>query len=234
MIRISVCMATFNGEKFVEKQLSSILSQLGQHDEVIISDDGSVDDTLVIINKFADSRIKVFLNKKRYGPVGNFENALRHASGELIFLSDQDDVWLSGKVSTVSSLLKNNDLVLTNCKVVDEFGNLLSNSFFDSRNSKKGFWINLYRNSYIGCCMAFRRDILSYVLPFPHFIHMHDWWIGLLVEAKGNIAFCQDPMIMYVRHGGNASPTGEVGYSFPKQLANRFFLLVNVSMRILA
>lgn len=233
MKHISVCMASYNGAQFIDQQIRSILQQIGSDDEVVISDDGSTDNTLQIINKFNDPRIKVFHNTSRHGPIGNFENSLLHSSGQLIFLADQDDVWLPNKVTTVCSLLINNELVLTDCEVVDQSGNVLYPSFFEVRNSRQGFWFNIYRNSYMGCCMAFRRDILSYILPFPTQIHMHDWWIGLLVELKGRVVFYNEPMIRYVRHGKNASPTGEVGYSFLRQLANRLFLLFYITKRLL-
>ncbi|ADB40906.1 glycosyltransferase family 2 protein [Spirosoma linguale] len=233
MIRISVCMATYNGELFLKNQLSSILCQLGGNDEIIVSDDGSVDDTISIINSFSDSRIKVFFNKNRHGPVGNFENALEHSSGEYIFLADQDDIWLSEKVDTIYELLLDYDLVLTDCEVTDHLYNTLTPSFFTYRRSHNGFWANIYRNSYMGCCMAFRRDVLRYALPFPKRIHMHDWWIGLLVEAKGRVVFYNKPLIKYVRHGSNASPTGGIGFGFKEQLANRFWLLLNLAQRLL-
>ena len=89
---ISVCMATYNGEKYIEEQLKSILSQLGENDEVIVSDDSSTDNTLAIVESFNDVRIKIFPNNKFHSPIFNFENALKQATGDYIFLSDQDDV----------------------------------------------------------------------------------------------------------------------------------------------
>ena len=80
--------------------------------------------------------------------------------------------------------------------------------------------------------MAFRREVTHYALPFPPQVHMHDWWIGLLVEAKGRVFFHPEPLIRYVRHGTNASPTGEVGYGFRKRLHNRFLLLLHIVKRL--
>lgn len=234
MTKISVCMATYNGAQFIESQLNSIVSQLDLYDEIIISDDGSTDGTISIINAFADTRIKLIHNYNRRGPAGNFENALNHSSGQLIFLSDQDDIWFPEKVSKMSNLLIDNDLVLTDCEVINKKGDILHPSFFALRGSRRGFWRNMYRNSYIGCCMAFRREVLNYALPFPAHIFLHDWWIGLLVEVKGRIVLYEKPLIKYVRHGGNFSPTGEKGYDFSKQLANRLSLLWNVTKRLLA
>lgn len=233
MSKVSVCIASYNGEQFIEKQLISILSQLKDHDEVIVSDDGSTDETVSVINRLKDERVTVSLNNGARGPVGNFEETLKRATGDFVFLADQDDVWLPGKVSSMISLLHSYDLVLSDCVVVNRKGEVIQPSFFKFRRSRPGFWFNVYRNSYMGCCMAFRREVLNYVLPFPNHIHMHDWWIGLMVEAKGNVYFYTQPTIHYVRHGANASPTGENGYGLVKRMSNRLNLLVNVFKRIM-
>ena len=227
-------MATYNGEKYIHKQLESILQQLMPGDEIVVSDDQSTDKTLAIIDSLADSRIKVSQNCGLKGPLGNFEQAIKRAKSSFIILADQDDVWLPGKVDAMRLLLQDNDLVLSDCQVINGNGELIHASFFKHRRSHPGFWKNLYRNSYVGCCMAFRRDILTYVLPFPSQIHMHDWWIGLLVEAKGKVCFYPKPLIHYVRHGNNASPTGETGYSLSKKLHNRLILLWYVTQRLLS
>lgn len=234
MTTISVCMASYNGAEFIERQITSILNQLDQYDELIISDDGSTDDTIYLVKRIADPRINLINNQKRSGPMGNFENALSHSTGQLIFLADQDDIWLPGKVKLVRSLLNEVDLVLTNCQVINKDGVVVQPSFFESRGSRTGFWYNLYRNSYIGCCMAFRRSVLSYALPIPAQVHMHDWWIGLLVEAKGSVALCPVPLIQYVRHGGNASMTGEKGYGMIKKMVNRFQMIRFVAERLIS
>lgn len=225
-------MASYNGEMFIEKQLRSILCQLSEDDEVIISDDNSSDNTLIIIDAFNDDRIKVSTNTGRSGPVGNFEQALIRANGEYVLLADQDDIWEVNKVDTLRTLLSQYDLVLSDCQVSDQYGSILHDSFFAHRGSQPGFWHNLYKNSYVGCCMAFRYEVLQYVLPFPSQIHMHDWWIGLLVEARGSICFYPRQLIKYVRHGSNASPTGEKGYSLFKRLSNRCVMLLHVVRRL--
>ena len=232
MNTISVCMATYNGEKYVHRQLESILAQLNDEDEVIISDDRSTDKTLSIIEKFNDRRIRVDVNKGKRGPMGNFEQAIMRSSGDFIVMADQDDEWLPNKISVLRSMLKRKDLVLSDCKVVNLRGEIIFPSFFSHRGTRTGFWYNLYKNSYMGCCMAFRREVLEYVLPFPPKIHMHDWWIGLLVEAKGIVCFYPEPLIYYIRHGNNASPTGEVGYCLAKRLKNRIYLLWYIAKRL--
>ncbi|WP_460968370.1 glycosyltransferase family 2 protein [Spirosoma migulaei] len=219
-------MATYNGSKYIIRQINSIIPQLGNDDEIIISDDNSTDSTLDLLYAINDKRIKIIINKLKSGPVGNFQNALNNAKGDIIFLADQDDIWSQDKISTICKLLIDHDLVLSNCEVVDQDLKILIPSFFNFRGSRPGFWFNLYKNSYIGCCMGFRREVLNYVLPIPENIHMHDWWIGLLVETRGRIKFVEKPLMSYVRHGHNTSPTGEkTTYSTLKQLQNRLSML---------
>lgn len=227
-------MATYNGEKFVAQQLQSILSQLSDSDEVIISDDSSTDHTVDVIRKISDPRIRLIEQQIFRSPMLNFQNALQHATGDYIFLSDQDDIWEANKVAIILPLLNQFDLVLTDCQVVNEKGVILFDSFFKQRGSRPGFWQNLYKNSYVGCCMAFRREVLLYALPFPDQVHMHDWWIGLLVEAKGRVHFFKKPLIRYVRHGANVSPTGETGYGLGKRIRNRYSLLVHIIKRLIS
>ena len=101
---ISVCLATYNGELFLKEQLTSILKQLGDSDEVVVSDDGSTDLTLTILQEFNDPRIKVFHHDKRKQKYSfdyathNFENAINNSSGDVIFFSDQDDIWMPDKI----------------------------------------------------------------------------------------------------------------------------------------
>lgn len=229
---VSVCIATFNGEKYIHQQLQSILLQLNNDDEIIISDDCSTDATLNIVRAFNDSRIKVFANCKFSSPILNFENALKNASGKYIFLCDQDDVWLPDKVSTMIKYLDTYDLVVSDCKVVDENLKVVNESFFKVRNSGKGFLKNLAKNSYIGCCMAFKNTVLRYALPFPTQIAMHDIWLGLLTELYGETYFLDSPLILYRRHGNNASFGGEKsGFSLNYKVRYRLIILYLILKR---
>ena len=96
---ISVCIASYNGGTFIHQQLSSILYQIGENDEVIVSDDGSTDNTVSVIKSFHDKRIRIIDGPGQASPVMNFENVLNAAKGDYIFMADQDDVWLDGKVT---------------------------------------------------------------------------------------------------------------------------------------
>jgi glycosyltransferase involved in cell wall biosynthesis len=204
---ITVCIPTFNGARFISAQLESILvSPLIT--EVIVSDDGSTDNTVEIVKSFSDARIKLIPGPGR-GLVSNYESLLALASGEYIFLADQDDVWLPNKVPVMLGHLQAVDLVVCDCVVSDAQLNLLHPSFFALRHSGPGVARNLWRNTYLGCCIAFRRGLLKHVLPFPARLPMHDWWLGLIAEAFGQVAFIDETLMMYRRHGGNASPTAE-------------------------
>lgn len=196
-------MATRNGERFIEEQIASILSQLAPADELVISDDHSSDNTVDIIRSLNDPRIRVFLNDGKSGPAGNFGNALQHARGSAIFLADQDDIWLPDKVQMQLQALEYYDLVLCDAVVVDHEGRTLYPSFFSMNHSGAGFLRNWVNNSFMGCCMAFNRKILDYVLPFPDNIAMHDSWIGLNATLTGSCYFLNQPLMLYRRHGKN-------------------------------
>jgi glycosyltransferase involved in cell wall biosynthesis len=219
-------MITYNGEKYVREQLDSILCQLNENDELIISDDSSTDKTLEIVRSYQDPRIRILHNTKRHGVVGNFENALMEARGDYIFLADQDDVWASGKVETVLAALAAVDLVVSDCAVADGDLRCVTPSYFQLNHSQRGFWRNLYRNTYLGCCMAFRREILRICLPFPRHIPMHDIWLGFVVELFYSSRFIPQKLILYRRHGGNTSSTSQASqYGLARKLSFRLNLL---------
>jgi glycosyltransferase involved in cell wall biosynthesis len=204
---ISVCIPSFNGAPYIGAQLESILTS-PLVTEVIVSDDGSTDNTVEIVKSFNDARIRL-VQGPHAGLVSNYELLLSLASGEYIFLSDQDDVWMPNKVEVMVAALRDFDLVACDCTVVDGELNLLHPSFFALRHSGPGLVRNLLRNSYLGCCIALRRRLLKHALPFPSRLPMHDWWLGLIAETFGSATFIYQPLMMYRRHGGNASPTTE-------------------------
>lgn len=213
---ISVCIPTYNGEKFIKEQIDSILSQLSAEDEIIISDDGSMDKTLEILSSYNDLRIKIFHHVDSYKSENRFNltsrnisNALVKASGDLIFLADQDDVWTPDKVAICKSNLKFNDLILHDCEIIDEHGKLLNHSYFNYNHSKPGITRNLLKNSYLGCCMAMKRSVLEFAFPFPKQEVPHDIWLGIVAEKFGKVVFLNNKLVKYRRHGNNLSASGE-------------------------
>jgi hypothetical protein len=112
-------------------------------------------------------------------------------------------------VEVMLTALEKVDLCVCDCELIDSNGEILYPSFFQLNHSKKGFIKNLIKNSYLGCCMVFKQEVLKYVLPFPSDIAMHDIWIGLCVELLGKSLFLKDRLVKYRRHGNNVSTTGE-------------------------
>lgn len=213
---ISVCLASHNGEKYIANQIMSILSQLDYADELIISDDGSTDKTLDIVLSFKDSRIKLISstitgNKHRYASsfynvTHNFESALIKSTGDYIFLSDQDDIWMPNKVAEMVKLLSCNSLVMTNWSYINKDGTLYQNKVLNDNPINASFIKNLIHLPFKGCCMAFTREILCLALPFPKNIVTHDGWIGLIASYFHKpIAYCNIPLILYRRHSSNVS-----------------------------
>ncbi len=202
---ISVAMAVYNGERFLHSQIQSILEQCTPTDEIVISMDPSQDHSLDIIHSFHDSRIRIVEGPGK-GVIANFENAIQHCSNPYIFLSDQDDIWCPNKREKVlEAFTYGVDVVLHDAKIVDTNERVLASSFFEVRHSKPGFWSNLFKNSYIGCCMAFRKDFVKEILPFPTNIPMHDQWIGLVSEQKHSSYFLKEPLLLYRRHEENVT-----------------------------
>lgn len=232
---MSVCMAVYNGQQYIRQQIESVLSELQIDDELIICDDLSIDDTAKIVGEFrADKRVKFNQNSHKLGVVKNFEGALKKAKGEYIFLCDQDDVWLPGKVMACINSLNKHMLVVTDCVVVDGNLRVLSPSFFDLRHSGAGVFKNIWRNTYLGCCMAFRRDLLSISLPIPASMPMHDMWLGLLAQANGGVFFIDEKLSLYRRHQFAVSPTAGVSdLSMIKQVKIRLVLIWYFMCRML-
>lgn len=231
---ISVCIATYNGEKYIEEQISSILMQIGENDEIVISDDGSKDNTLGIIEKFSDKRILVVKNNSKKGVNHNFENALKNACGDFIFLSDQDDIWLPNKIEVCVKELEKYDLVVSNCKVIDKNKNSIQESYFDVVKSGKGFFKNFYKSTYLGCCLAFKKEILQGILPMPvNLLLFHDWWFGFISELCYKVKFIDIPCMYYRRHNEtNSNTLSKSHLSLYAKLEYRFQLLYYGLIRV--
>lgn len=206
---VSVCMATFNGEAYIEQQIKSILPQLSKGDEFIISDDGSNDETLHIIKRMqqVDSRINLIKNTGS-GVIQNFETAIKHAQNELIFLTDQDDIWHPEKVKIMKNYFEkypDKQVMMSDLIVIDALGNEIMPSYYQFRKCKTGFLKNLFQSSYIGCAMVFRSEFKKEILPIPKTVPMHDMWIGLLADKKHKVLMIPEKLVFYRRHEKNVS-----------------------------
>jgi glycosyltransferase involved in cell wall biosynthesis len=226
-------MASYNGAAYIEIQLKSILEQLGTNDEVIVVDDCSSDQTLKIVGEFQDKRIRVVKNKLNLGVIQSFEKAIELAVGDIIFLSDQDDIWYPEKVERVLDIFEQHPdvtLVLSDAKIIDGQGNVTAESFFSTRGAfTQRVLPNLLKNKFLGCTMAFRRLMADKFLPFPKAVPMHDMWIGIVNEIYGKSMFISESLTGYRRHNGNVSPTRR--QSFPRMLVWRWQLVSSLVKR---
>ena len=227
-------MATYNGERYLRAQLESILPQLGVEDEIVVQDDCSIDATPALLESFADTRIRVARNPENLGVIRTVENALSRAKGAYIFLSDQDDIWLPGRIERALAMLGQYDLVVVNCRVVDEKLQTINDNFFTLLGSRPGFLRNLYRNTFLGCCMSFRRGLLERALPFPLRIPMHDMWIGMVATVWGRVYFHREPLVLYRRHGAAVTSTATNRPSRPAltRLLDRIQLVTAIVARM--
>lgn len=209
MIRVSVCMPVYNGLPYLQEQVKSILQQLEPSDELVVSDDGSTDESIAWLQSLGDARVRVLQESPCRHPSYNLEKALQAARGKYILLADQDDIWLSGKVNLMVAALKSHALVVHDCMVTDEKLQVQVPSFFAIHGSGPGLLKNFIRNSYLGCCMGFRREVLDKAMPFPKGIGMHDIWLGLVAALWFKTAFISEKLVLYRRHGNNASTTSD-------------------------
>ncbi|MGA7245644.1 MAG: glycosyltransferase [Terracidiphilus sp.] len=225
--KVSACMAAYNGGTFVEIQLQSILSQLSPQDEVVIVDDGSTDDTLDQIARIGDARVRVLRHERNSGVVATFEDALRSATGAILFLCDDDDIWAPTKRRRFLNALESRDveIVTSRVRMIDEFDRPLPDSRINRRGRfLPGFWRNLFMNHYQGSAMAIRASLLGRVLPFPaRKVFLHDAWIGTRNDLLGGrTVFIDEDLLLYRRHLNNASHTK----SLLRQVQTRVELLL--------
>lgn len=232
---VSIAMAVCNGEKYLPEQIDSILAQFEGCDELIISYDPSTDGTYQLIKEYEerDSRVRVVKNREHSkGLVSNFENALRNCSNEIIFYSDQDDVWLPGKIDKMVSCFADNNVTVAihDAKLTDERLRVTCESTFKLRGGSTNFWKNIVRLSYIGCCMAFRANMLPVVLPLPTKKRSHDWWTGSICACYGKMAMIDKPLLLHRMHTSNSTPKKRPPLS--DQITVRATILRNVILRM--
>jgi len=208
---VSVCMATYMGARWLPEQLESIITQLHEGDEICVADDGSTDDTVSILQAYIQRGYPIrFIPADRqpeHHPSYNLERALLRAKGDCIFLADQDDVWLRGKVDRLCQALRHHTLVVHDARVTDETLKTTNPSFFTLHRTKYGAIENFIRNGYLGCCMAFRRSLLEKALPFPKQLAMHDIWLGNVAALRFDTCFLPEIWVLYRRHRDTASST---------------------------
>jgi glycosyltransferase involved in cell wall biosynthesis len=209
---VSVIMATFNGERYIRDQIESILCQMSESDELIISDDGSNDNTVNIIKEYMniDGRLKL-LKGPQSGYVKNFENALVHTHNSIIMFSDQDDIWLPNKFEEIINCFESNPTALlvahnlyiaTNEEIAEH--NYIK-KFDECRKHVHGVLPNIIYSAYFGCAMAFRRELKEIVLPFPTNLPMHDQWVACIAEYTSKCYYIDKPLIVHREHCSSTS-----------------------------
>jgi glycosyltransferase involved in cell wall biosynthesis len=204
---VSIAMTTYNGARYLGEQLDSFLSQTRQPDELVVCDDGSSDATVEILEAFRQkSPFKVFIyrNETNLGYVKNFEKALSHCEGDIVFLSDQDDVWFGNKIEEVEQLFlaKPNVRVILNNQFVTD-SNLVPSSYsFLSNINAVGVGESWFVS---GCCTTIRKDFFPIILPIPRDAQGHDTWISKLAEALSVKYVFATSLQYHRRHGENSS-----------------------------
>lgn len=215
-MKISVVMATFNGEKYLEEQLDSILSQTVFPDELIICDDGSVDGTVAILERYQQrDLLKFSVNPQRLGLVDNFKKAVSLArKTNYIALSDQDDFWLPDKLEksaeAIRALPKGSPcMVHTDLKLIDENGNLLNGSFRNELGQdvyQQNLHTLVYGNFVNGCTMLINPVLSGYFKDIPSDVLLnHDGWMALAAFTFGETRYVEEPLVVYRKHGRNLS-----------------------------
>lgn len=231
-VRCSVAMAVYNGEKYLPTQIDSILKQLGENDELVISYDKSSDNTLSVINDYAkaDLRVKVFENPSS-GVTGNFENALYHCSGEYIYISDQDDKWTEDKLCKVQECFMKTsaDMVIHNAVHTDIELNPADKTFFDIYPIGPGKIKNIVKPRMSGCCMAFTKQMKDIILPIPR-IQGYDQWIAVIAEFSGRIAYLDDVLLLHRLHDCNVTEGKRRKLSLILRMRTR--LIINLIKRL--
>lgn len=216
-MRVSVCIASYNGAAYIREQLESILTELEPQDEVIVVDDDSTDDTCAIVEAVADARVSLHRQSSNRGYVRTFEKALGLAAGDVIFLSDQDDLWVPGRRRVLVGALDGSAVAASNLVILDS-GAPLSHPANGrpwrllAAQSRQGVRNELRILAgvapYYGCAMALRRDALGFVLPFPAFLtESHDLWIATSANAFGQLLHVEAPTVRRRVHDANASPS---------------------------
>ena len=214
---IRVCIAAYNGERYIAEQIASILAQIGPDDEVVVVDDCSTDGTAAVVDQISDPRVKLFRQTRNRGYVQAFGAAMAEARGEYILLADQDDLWAPGRVEVmVDALRAGADVVATNLATMGG-PDYVSGPYRqvdwrlrerDSRRRLRNLFGTLIgAMSYWGCAMGLRRETLALLLPFPKYLtESHDLWIAIYGNLARSIKHLEFRSVYWRNHATNTNP----------------------------
>lgn len=205
---ISVVMCTYNGEKYLRTQLDSILQQTYPRLEIVIVDDVSKDSTWEILTSYQQKHqnIRLYRNEQNLGYIRNFELALQKTTGELIAISDQDDIWELNKLELAYNALGDAILVYHDSALIDQEARPLHKKISDIANMYEGddFRALLFHNCVSGHSMLFRRALLQHIFPFPANMY-YDWWIALIALMQDKIHYIPQCLVQYRQHQSNVT-----------------------------
>lgn len=204
-VRISVVIATYNGEKYIQEQLDSILAQTVPAHEIIVVDDCSTDNTWLILNDYATryAQIKIYQNSENYGVANTFDYALSLARGEYIALADQDDFWVPQKLEVLIKQIGDNLLIHSDAYVVNDKLQIISSSFLGTKAFTKKISNYFVFNDVHGCTALIRRELLDLALPIPAGFYLHDHYLAIFAAALKKITYVDQPLIFYRQHEAN-------------------------------
>lgn len=212
---ISIAMATYNGSKYVQLQLDSILQQTISDFEIIICDDNSSDETWEILqkNSVRDSRIKVFRNKQNLGFKANFEKAINLCQGEYVALADQDDIWEKNHLEILLSRIGTKSIACGDALLIDSNGNSLNKTLSDvnfletepQANLDVAYRVFFNSSCFQGASMLIRRDFFKIALPIPEKAKYHDAWFAALAPFVNGLIYTKTIITQHRRHASNAS-----------------------------
>lgn len=231
---VSVALCTCNGEKYLRQQLDSLTQQSYLPAEVVICDDHSEDNTLLILKQFIEEApfpTALRINKKRIGIVENFSQAISLCKGEYVAICDQDDLWIPERIKLGLAAMAEAEkmygtnipfLIHSDLKVIDNDGKLLAPSYMKMRRirhyDQEALRKLMLQNFVTGCTVLLNRPLVELALPIPGEAYMHDWWLALVAAAAGKIIYLEQPTVFYRQHSSNV-----IG-------VNRFFSSVNVKL----
>jgi glycosyltransferase involved in cell wall biosynthesis len=206
---VSVALATWNGSKFLRKQLDSIYQQTYKNIEVIVTDDLSGDDTPSILNEYKKEKgLKFIVNSFRLGIAQNFAKAISFCNGDYIALADQDDIWQREKIETLLKEINGYSLIFSDAILIDENDAVMAKSFINYSGYKihlvKDVFKHLvYHNFVTGCTALFNRKLLGKAFPIPTGEIYHDWWLAQIASKANGIKYLNSPLTFYRQHASN-------------------------------
>jgi glycosyltransferase involved in cell wall biosynthesis len=227
-IKISVALTTYNGEKYLRKQLDSIFAQTLKPSEVIVCDDCSSDNTVEILEEYNSKyNLKYQVNAQRLGYIKNFEKAIGLCTEDLIALSDQDDIWLADKLEKLALNINENLLIFSNASLINAEDELLNGDLISDINNVElsASVLNYIFQPFVtGCTVLIRTSLYQHSIPFPEHVP-HDFWLAVKAKSLGKLTYCNEKLILYRQHEANS-----IGIS-PKSKIINFKKLFNKNQK---